>query len=258
MTQGGGERTGTATVSGACGGLTVRMEGIGNDMAIGLENDVIIFSVVDVILGVDCVIFGMDESMNDEVNGINASEFIVDGVIFDDVGIDEVDANDIDDVITDDVTVDKVTIEDVKDGAVNIVVCGDKLSSNRISEELIVGDVVVTETKEVYVDDKFAGEAIVVSGADDVTFVNAFVDGDTTTIASDDGKGDVCGEDVFSLTKEDTEVHKFAFSVSSISVLELDSPVIVSSLVKSPMFGLRYISSLTVLSGCSFLVHKIF
>ena len=234
------------------------MEGIGNDIIIGLENDVIIFSVVDVILGVDCVIFGMGESMNDEVNGINANEFNVDGVIFDDIVVDEVNANDFDGVITDDVTVDKVTIEDVKDGAVNTVVCGDKLSSSRISEELIVEDVVVTDTDEVYVEDKFAGEAIVVSGVDDVTFVNKFVDGDTTTNASGDGKGDVCAEDVFSLIKEDAETDKPAFSVSSISVLKLDSPVIVSSLVKSLKFGLKSISSLTVLSGCSFLVHKLF
>ena len=194
----------------------------------------------------------MDESMNDEVNGINANEFNVDGVRFDDIGVDDVNVNDFD------VTVDKATIEDVKDGAVNMVVCGDKLSSNRIFEELVVGDVVVTETDELYVEDKFAGAAIVVSGVDNVTFVNEFVDGDTTTNASDDGKGDVCAEDIFSLTKEDAEIDKFAFSVSSISVLELDAPVIVSSLVKSIMFALRCISSLTVLSGCSFLVHKLF
>ena len=62
--------------------------------------------------------------------------------------------------------------------------------------------------------------------------------GDTITNASDDGKDDVCAKDVFSLTKEDAEIDNSAFTASLISVLELDSPVIASSLVKSIMFGM--------------------
>jgi hypothetical protein len=251
VTQEGGEWTGTATVSGACGGLTVRTEGIEKDVIIGLVNDVIICSVGDVIVkGVDGVIFETAESMNDEVNGINANEFDVDGIPTDG---EEIDGTGADDVGVDDVTADDVTVEGAKDDTVavnTVVVAGDEIdevieiaadSPERITGEVSVeGAVVTKEPGAACVEDVSANE---ISAADDVTFVNEFTNGDTTTHVSNDGDEEV-----------ETEAEKSSFSSSSISVLEFGVSVSLESLT----LALRCVSSLVVLSGCSFSAHSIF
>ncbi len=263
----GGESTGTATVSGACGDLTVRTGGVENDVIIGFGNDVTKFSVGDIIVeGVEGVIFETVEITNDEVHDITVDEVSDDdatsgNVNADDVSSDEVTANDFDGVITNDVTTDEVTIVGVKDEDVNIVIGDDEMavddSQNIFSEEVIAEDVVVEQPDCICMDEMSDIDVIVdVSGIDDVTSGIEAFDGDTTTGVSVDGKGDVCAEHVFSFTKEKVEVD--VSSASSTSVLRFESPVIVSLLLESLMLVLRFLFSVIVLSGSNFSVHKIF
>ena len=258
----GGESTGTATVSGACGDLTVRTAGVENDVIIGFGNDVTKFSVGDVIVeGVEGVIFEMVEITNDEVHDNTVDEVSDDdatsgNVSADDVSSDEVTVNDFDGVIATD-----VTIVGVKDEDVNIVIGNDEMavddSQNLFSEEVIVEDVVVEQPDCICMDEMSDIDVIVdVSGIDDVTSGIEAFDGDTTTGVSVDGKGDVCAEHVFSFTKEKVEVD--VSSASSTSVLRFESPVIVSLLLESLMLVLRFLFSVIVLSCSNFSVHKIF
>lgn len=235
----GGESIGTATVSGACGGLVVKVSGIeSSGVVVGFVNDIIVSVFGAIVLVVNVVIIEIGEIEDDEVDEIAVDDVNVGDTISDDISDEQVVANEFSDVTASDVTVVKAG---VGDEVVNVVIGYEGMvvndSSERISDGAIFDDVVAEE-----LGDKISASDVIID-ASGQGFVfkehdNESRDSNETTDEFFDGINDACVEDV-SIALHEVEVGKLASLMRTVAVLGFDSVANVSLLLESSMLVLR-------------------
>ena len=229
----GEESNGKVTVSGACGGVE-----IDNGVTAGLVNGVFVSAVGDIIVGVNVVVFEIDEIVDVQVERIAVDDVNVGETASIDVRAEDDVANEFGDVTANDVAV----VEAGAGDEVVDVVSGDEETVGNDSNEVIsdgatVDDVIAEDAGDVDFEDNFVSDFIIdASKPGKVSGLNEFGDCNETTDKSVDAMDNVSSF----TTTEEVEVGESVTFTRTVSVLGFNSVANVSLLFDASMLFFRY------------------